>query len=192
MQDTATGLTPNTEYELLVFGCQAGAPTTKLNRLKFTTLDTVYADLDFELEIGDYYDGSAVAAINPDYAAFEGTVIVGITANVDSSATNIYYTAMNALDYPYYTYEQLIEGLVAEGAAETTGLYAFEFGEPYIFFGVAEDEDGNYTKVWSSKEITFTKAGCSPAEEFFTANASAQQLKANTPHSPKQTLLSQE
>lgn len=192
MQDTATGLTPNTEYELLVFGCQAGAPTTKLNRLKFTTLDTVYADLDFELEIGDYYDGSAVAAINPDYAAFEGTVIVGITANVDSSATNIYYTAMNALDYPYYTYEQLIEGLVAEGAAETTGLYAFEFGEPYIFFGVAEDKDGNYTKVWSSKEITFTKAGCSPAEEFFTANASAQQLKANTPHSPKQTLLSQE
>lgn len=192
MQDTATGLTPNTEYELLVFGCQAGAPTTKLNRLKFTTLDTVYTDLDFELEIGDYYDGSAVAAINPDYAAFEGTVIVGITANVDSSATNIYYTAMNALDYPYYTYEQLIEGLVAEGAAETTGLYAFEFGEPYIFFGVAEDEDGNYTKVWSSKEITFTKAGCSPAEEFFTANASAQQLKANTPHSPKQTLLSQE
>lgn len=192
MQDTATGLTPNTEYELLVFGCQAGAPTTKLNRLKFTTLDTVYADLDFELEIGDYYDGSAVAAINPDYAAFEGTVIVGITANVDSSATNIYYTAMNALDYPYYTYEQLIEGLVAEGAAETTGLYAFEFGEPYIFFGVAEDEDGNYTKVWSSKEITFTKSGCSPAEEFFTANASAQQLKANTPHSPKQTLLSQE
>ena len=123
---------------------------------------------------------------------FEGTVIVGITANVDSSATNIYYTAMNALDYPYYTYEQLIEGLVAEGAAETTGLYAFEFGEPYIFFGVAEDEDGNYTKVWSSKEITFTKASCSPAEEFFTANASAQQLKANTPHSPKQTLLSQE
>lgn len=192
MQDTATGLTPNTEYELLVFGCQAGAPTTKLNRLKFTTLDTVYADLDFELEIGDYYDGSAVAAINPDYAAFEGTVIVGITANVDSSATNIYYTAMNALDYPYYTYEQLIEGLVAEGAAETTGLYAFEFGEPYIFFGVAEDEDGNYTKVWSSKEITFTKDGCSPAEEFFTANASAQQLKANTPHSPKQTFLSQE
>lgn len=192
MQDTATGLTPNTEYELLVFGCQAGAPTTKLNRLKFTTLDTVYADLDFELEIGDYYDGSAIAAINPDYAAFEGTVIVGITANVDSSATNIYYTAMNALDYPYYTYEQLIEGLVSEGAAETTGLYAFEFGEPYIFFGVAEDEDGNYTKVWSSKEITFTKAGCSPAEEFFTANASAQQLKANTPHSPKQTLLSQE
>jgi hypothetical protein len=171
MQDTATGLTPNTEYELLVFGCQAGAPTTNLNRLKFTTLDTVYADLDFSLTIGNYYDGSAVAAINPDYAAFEGTVIVGITANADTNATAFYYTAMNALDYPYFTYEQIIEGLVAEGPADVEGLYAFEYGEPYIFFGVAEDEDGNYTKVWSSKETTFTKAGCSPAEEFFAEGA---------------------
>ncbi len=190
MQDTATGLTPNTEYELLVFGCQAGAPTTKLNRLKFTTLDTVYADLDFELEIGDYYDGSAVAAINPDYAAFEGTVIVGITANVDSEAVEFYYTAMNALDFPYYTYEQLIEGLVAEGAAEANGLYAFEFGEPYIFFGVAEDGDGNYTKVWSSKEITFTKAGCSPAEEFFAAESTSATVSKRTAKSANHTMLS--
>lgn len=190
MQDTATGLTPNTEYELLVFGCQAGAPTTKLNRLKFTTLDTVYADLDLELEIGDYYDGSAVAAINPDYAAFEGTVIVGITANVDSDAVEFYYTAMNALDFPYYTYEQLIEGLVAEGAAEANGLYAFEFGEPYIFFGVAEDGDGNYTKVWSSKEITFTKAGCSPAEEFFAAESTSATISKRTAKSANHTMLS--
>lgn len=190
MQDTATGLTPNTEYELLVFGCQAGAPTTKLNRLKFTTLDTVYADLDFELEVGDYYDGSAVAAINPDYAAFEGTVIVGITANVDSEAVAFYYTAMNALDFPYYTYEQLIEGLVAEGAAEANGLYAFEFGEPYIFFGVAEDGDGNYTKVWSSKEITFAKAGCSPAEEFFAAESTSATISKRAAKSANHTMLS--
>ena len=188
MQDTATGLTPNTEYELLVFGCQAGAPTTNLNRLKFTTLDTVYADLDFELEIGDYYDGSAVAALNPDYAAFEGAVIVGITANVDAEAVAFYYTAMNALDFPYYTYEQIIEGLVAEGPAETNGLYAFEFGEPYTFFGVAEDEDGNYTEVWSSKEITFTKAGCSPAEEFFAEAASQNSAKLNNNATQSQML----
>jgi hypothetical protein len=173
---------------LLVFGCQAGAPTTNLNRLKFTTLDTVYADLDFSLTIGNYYDGSAVAAINPDYAAFEGTVIVGITANADTNATAFYYTAMNALDYPYFTYEQIIEGLVAEGPAEINGLYAFEFGEPYIFFGVAEDEDGNYTEVWSSKEITFTKAGCSPAEEFFAEAASQNSAKLNNNATQSQML----
>jgi hypothetical protein len=156
--------------------------------LKFTTLDTVYADLDFELEIGDYYDGSAVAALNPDYAAFEGAVIVGITANVDAEAVAFYYTAMNALDFPYYTYEQIIEGLVAEGPAETNGLYAFEFGEPYTFFGVAEDEDGNYTEVWSSKEITFTKAGCSPAEEFFAEAASQNSAKLNNNATQSQML----
>lgn len=185
-------LVPSTDYELLVFGCQAGAPTTELNRLKFTTLETVYANLDFELEIGNYYDGSEVAALNPDYAAFAETVIVSITANVDPEAVEFYYTAMNALDYPYYTYEQIIEGLVAEGPAEIEGLYAFEFGEPYTFFGVAKDKDGNYTEVWSSKETTFTKAGCSPAEEFFTTAASTNNSKQHNTKPTTSSMLSVE
>jgi hypothetical protein len=97
---------------------------------------------------------------------------VPITAKVDEAAVAFYFNAMNALDFPYYEYETIIEGLVAEGAVDdTTSYYAFEFDEAYTFFGVAEDEDGNYTKVWSSKEITFTKAGCSPAEEFFAEGA---------------------
>ena len=180
MSTVATGLTPSTEYELLVFGCQSNAPTTGLKRYKFTTPEVVYADLEFSLEIGDYYDGSEVAALNSNYAAFEGAVIVGITATVDSEAVNIYYTAMNALDFPYYQYEQLIEGLVAEGAAEASGNFAFDFDEPYTFFGVAEDVNGDYTEVWSSKDITFTKEGCSPAEEFFAGAASASAAKAAT------------
>ena len=65
MSDTATGLTPNTEYEFMVFGAQAGAATTGLQRLKFTTAETLYADLDFSLTIGDYYSGAEVAAIDP-------------------------------------------------------------------------------------------------------------------------------
>ena len=185
-------LTPSTDYELLVFGCQAGAPTTSLHRLKFTTLDVVYADLDFELEIGNYYDGSEVAAINSEYAAFEGMVIVGITANVGADAVAFYFTAMNALDYPYYSYEQLIEGLLAEGAAEEFGNFAFEFDEPYTFFGVAEDEDGNFTEMWSSKEITFKKSGCSPASEFFTSVASASVLAKSNAEPATASVLSVE
>lgn len=169
MQDTATGLTPATEYELLVFGCQANAPTTGLERLKFTTPEVVYADLDFELEIVNYFNGAEVAAINSDYAPFAENVIVNVRVNADTDAVQYFFTAMNALDFPYYSYEQIIEGLVAEGAAEEFGSYAFDFDEPYIFFGVAEDENGDYTEVWSSKQITFTKDGCTPAEEFFAA-----------------------
>ena len=167
MSDTATGLVPSTEYELLVFGAQAGAPTTELNRLKFTTAEVVYADLAFSLTIGNYYNGSELAALDPSYAGFEDTVIVPITANVDPEAVAFYFNAMSALDFPYYAYEQIIEGLVADGAVEeTTSYYAFEFDTAYTFFGVAEDKDGNFTEVWSSKDTTFEREDCSPIEEF--------------------------
>ena len=173
MSDTATGLTPNTEYEFMVFGAQAGAATTGLQRLRFTTAERLYADLDFSLTIGDYYSGAEVAAIDPNYAGYEDSILVRITANVDSEAVNAYFNAVNALDFPYYEYEQIVEGLTAEGPLqELSSIYAFEFNEPYVFFGLAEDKDGNFTEVWASKEITFTKEGCSPAEEFFTGSAS--------------------
>ena len=180
MSDTATGLVPSTEYELLVFGAQAGAATTELNRLKFTTAEVVYADLDFSLTIGNYYNGSELAALNPDYAGFEDTVIVPITANVDEDAVAFYFNAMSALDFPYYEYEQIIEGLVADGAVEdTTSYYAFEFDTAYTFFGVAEDKDGNFTEVWSSKDTTFEVENCSPIEEFF-ADATAKGARKAT------------
>ena len=180
MSDTATGLVPSTEYELLVFGAQAGAATTELNRLKFTTAEVVYADLDFSLTIGNYYNGSELAALNPDYAGFEDTVIVPITANVDEDAVAFYFNAMSALDFPYYEYEQIIEGLVADGAVEdTTSYYAFEFDTAYTFFGVAEDKDGNFTEVWSSKDTTFKVKDCSPIEEFF-ADATAKGARKAT------------
>lgn len=169
MSDTATGLKPNTEYELLVFGAQAGAATTALQRMKFTTEEIVYADLDFSLTIGDYYSGAEVAAIDPNYAGYEDMILVRVTANVDAEAVNAYFNATNALDFPYYEYEQIVDGLTSEGPlTELSSVYAFEFDEPYVFFGMAEDKDGNFTEVWASKEMTFTKEGCSPAEEFFT------------------------
>jgi hypothetical protein len=186
MSDVATGLVPSTEYELLVFGAQAGAPTTELNRLKFTTEDVVYADLDFSLTIGSYYNGSEIAKLNPDYEGFENTVIVPITANVDDRAVAFYFNAMNSLDFPYYEYETIIEGLVADGAVdELISYYAFEFDESYTFFGVAEDEDGNFTKVWASKDTTFTVEGCSPAEEFFATTASVNSARNAAPRATK-------
>ena len=189
MSDVATGLTPSTDYELLVFGAQAGAPTTKLHRLRFTTEEVAYADLDFSLTIGNYYNGADLAKIDSSYEGFEGTVVVPITANVDTRAVAFYFNAMNSLDYPYYEYEQIIEGLTAEGAVkETTSYYAFEFDEPYTFFGVAEDADGNFTKVWSSKETKFTIAGCSPAEEFFAGGATAAKHNAKQPSAKHLTL----
>ena len=179
MSDTATGLTPSTEYELLVFGAQAGAATTGLSRMKFTTEEVVYADLDFSLTIGNYYNGSDLVALDPSYAGFEDTAIVPITANVDPEAVAFYFNAMNALDFPYYEYEAIIEGLVADGAVEEEVSYlAFDFDTAYTFFGIAEDKDGNFTKVWSSKDTTFKAEKCSPIEEFLASTTAAAKRTA--------------
>lgn len=189
MSDTATGLVPSTEYELLVFGAQAGAPTTELYRHKFFTAEVVYADLDFSLTIGKYYNGTELAALDSSYEGFEGSVIVPITANVDAEAVAFYFNAMNALDFPYYEYEQIIEGLVGEGAVdEVVSYYAFEFDTPYTFFGVAEDKDGNFTEVWSSKDTTFKVENCSPAEEFFANATTAGKRTAKGPKASCLTL----
>lgn len=170
MSDTATGLTPSTEYELLVFGAQAGAPTTDLYRLKFTTSEVVYADLDLAISVGDYYDGGELAALNSNYEGYEGYVIAEISATVDPEAVAFYFSMMSALDFPYFGYEQLIEGLLLEGSVdELVSYYVFEYDTPYTIFGVAEDKDGNFTEVWASKDTTFTKENCSPAEEYFAS-----------------------
>jgi hypothetical protein len=154
----------------LVFGAQAGSPTTGLSRLKFTTKEVEYADLDFELSIEKYYDGSELAKLNPDYEAYSGYVVAPVTATVDNNAVAFYFSYMYALDYPYYTYEQLIEGLLADGEVEElTSYYVFEFDTTYTFFGVAEDVNGNFTKVWASKDTTFKRENCAPAEEYFSS-----------------------
>lgn len=180
MSETVEGLTPSTEYELLVFGCQAGSATTDLQRLKFTTEEVVYADLDFKLNIGYYYNGTEIAMLNPDLAAFADFAIVNVSADVDPDAVRFYFSAMNANDYPSYSYEQIIQGLTADDPALVEGSYLYEFDVPYIFFGVAEDADGNFTKVYASKEVMFTRDGCSPAEDFFETDevAAAPQRKA--------------
>lgn len=176
MSETVPGLTPSTEYELLVFGCESKAPTTPLQRLKFTTPDVVYADLDFELEIGSYYDGSELATLSPDLSALDGFAIVNIKANVDDEAVRFYFTAANAFEFHNYSYEELIQGLTADEPAEVEGNYLYEFDEAYIFFGVAEDADGNFTEMWTSKEIVFTDEKCSPAEEFLESLVEPEQV----------------
>ena len=171
MSDTATGLTPNSSYELVVFGYNAGCPTTAAVRKTFTTPDAIMADLDFEMSVGKYYDGSAIAALNPAWNAAAGYAVVPVSATVDSEAVNYYFSVMYAEDYPYYDYETLISILTSEDPAEEGMAYVLEYDSSFIFFGVAEDKDGNFTEMWSSKTLVFTEGKGSPAEEFFSQQA---------------------
>ena len=170
MSDVATRLRPDTEYELIVFGCQVGVPTTKLQRIKFTTLPKVYASLHFSLNVGDFYNGTEVAALDPNYTSLAGSAIIHITANASEEAANIYFSALFPDEFEKYDYEEIIEGLTAQGPSNKEGMYPIAFNNSYIFFGVAEDADGNFTQVYTSDIIAITHDQCKPAKEFFEKN----------------------
>jgi hypothetical protein len=55
-------------------------------------------------------------------------------------------------------------------------------------FEAVEEGDGNFTKVWSSKETKFTVEGCSPAEEFFADATTAGKRTAKGPKAACLTL----
>ena len=191
MSDTATSLTPNTSYDVVVFGYTAGCATTKATRVTFTTPEAIMADLDFSLSVGNYYDGSELAKLNSKYAAFDGYVLASVSADVDEDAVAFYFSVMEALDFPSFDYETLIEGLLAEGAVEELeSYYVFEFDTAYTFFGVAEDKDGNFTEMWSSKAITFKHENCSPAEEYLSAAATSATRSAKSAQRSEKGLLS--
>ena len=167
MSDTASNLSPETSYEIVVFGYEAGCATTGITRKTFTTPEAVMADLDFELNVGAYYDGADIVAINSSWSGAEGYAVVPISATVDANAVNYYYSVMYADDYQFYGYEDLISGLVSEGPAEEGVAYVLDYDSAFIFFGVAEDANGNFTEMWKSKPMTFTEGNGGPAEEFF-------------------------
>lgn len=172
--ETATRLTPSTEYELLLFGCEAGSPTTKLYKHRFTTAEIVYADLDFELRVAGYYDVNEIIAVDPSWAQFAGNdALVIVEADVDSEATAFYFSAVYSVDYEFYQYEQLVAGLLNEGAAgDSVGVFMFDYGTTFTFFGMAEDELGNFTEMYQTKPTTFTFEGRNDVNDFSLSSVS--------------------
>lgn len=166
--EVATGLTPSTEYEVLVFGCKASRPTTALTRVKFTTAEVVYADLDIEVRVDAYYDMAELIAVDNSWAAYEEyDALVKVSVDVDPDAVEYYFSADYAAGFEYYPYETIIEGLVAGGAAtEAEGFFPMNYGEEYLFFGVAKDAEGDYTEVYQTKPTKFTYEGRSDIGTF--------------------------
>lgn len=166
--ETATGLTPSTEYEVLVFGCKAASPTTALTRVKFTTAEVVYADLDIEVKVDAYYDMQELIAVDDSWAAYEEyDVLAKVSVEVDPEAVEYYFSAEYAAGFEYYPYETIIEGLVAGGAAtETVGYFPMDYDTEYLFFGAAMDAEGDYTEIYKTKPTTFTYEGRSEISTF--------------------------
>lgn len=175
MSQVVDGLSPNTEYQLLVFGCEAGVATTGLTKLNFTTKAETYANLNFEIKIGDYYDANEVAALYPHWSPYAGAnAIVTPQVIVDEAADRFYYTALKLGSYNTLTEEEIVQGLLSEEPAVGDEVMVIPYDFQMVFVGFAVDNQGLFSKLWVSKPITFTYEGRSPIEEFVDPAAPAE------------------
>ena len=186
MSQSVDGLSPQTEYQLLVFGCEAGVATTQLYKYNFSTTAEEYASLDFEVRIAGYYDASEVAALYPQWSTYAGYAIVVPNVVVDENANRFYYTALESGALNYYSDEEIIQALLLEDPAVGDEVLVLPYDYSVAFVGFAVDNEGRFTKLWKGKPTTFKFDGRSPATDFVditsSASAPAKAPAQSAPH----------
>lgn len=179
---TATGLLPETGYEILVFGVNGGRPSTGLTRRGFTTAEAVVSTARFELKYDKFYDLEELAALDDAWEAYrQYDILVPVEALTDEQVVNVYYEVLDLENFNFYTPSALSEALLKAGPSEPVMLLALDYDIPFIFFGFAEDKDGNFTEFWQSGEEIFRKENRSPASELFEEQTPAAKAAVRSP-----------
>lgn len=157
----------------------------------FRTLDKIVSDATVSIEFGDYYDGSALAELDPTrFLNCKGSAVLPYTVKPNVSA-EAWYTGFYDGDHTEegssddYIYDTLITygwewetGIVSEN--RESGIAILQYDKPFTFLGMAKDSEGNYG-VGFIEVVTLTRDGVSPAEEFIAANPASIPTKAATP-----------
>ena len=154
----------------------------------FTTLDKVVGSAAVEFEFGNYYDGSALADLDPErFLSCKGYVVMPYTVVPNVDAMN-WYTGFYYSDYTEWgcTDEDIYAELITYGYEwdsdlvslnRESGVAVLQYDAAYTFLGIAEDYDGNFG-VGTLEVVTLSKEGVSPAQEFIDRlNEQAQLAK---------------
>lgn len=161
----------------------------------FRTLDKVVSDAMVSIEFGNYYDGSALAELDPArFLNCKGSAVLPYTVKPNDSAA-AWYTGFYDGDFTEWgctdddIYAELItygwewgSELVSEN--RESGIAILAYDTPFTFLGMAKDSEDNYG-IGFIEVVTLTRDGVSPAEEFIAANPAAKPAKAATPKSIK-------
>lgn len=185
-------LTPSTDY--VVYAVAVDLTTGNLaseNVSLSTTIRTsekVVSDASVEFFFGPYYDGTALAELDPtQFTNCRGQVLIPYKVRPRGSAAK-WYTSFNYGDYTEWgctdddIYNELITYGVEWGSEyvavnATSGVAVLTYDSPYTFLGLAEDASGNFGRG-TLQVITLTREGVSPAEEFLASLAAHQPAKA--------------
>ena len=154
----------------------------------FRTLDKVVSDAAVTIEFGNYYDGSALAELDPArFLNCKGYAVLPYTVKPNDSAV-AWYTGFYDGDFTEWgcTDDDIYAELITYGwewgseyvsENRESGVAVLSYDMPYTFLGIAKDSTDSYGLGFIDV-ITPTLDGVSPAEEFIAANPAASPAKA--------------
>lgn len=154
----------------------------------FRTLDKVVSDAAVTIEFGNYYDGSALAELDPArFLNCKGYAVLPYTVTPNDSAV-AWYTGFYDGDFTEWgcTDDDIYAELITYGwewgsdyvsENRESGVAVLSYNMPYTFLGIAKDSTDSYGLGFIDV-ITLTPDGVSSAEEFIAANPAASPAKA--------------
>lgn len=158
----------------------------------FRTLDKVASEAKVEFVLGNYYDGSALAELDPArFLNCKGYAVLPYTIEPNDSAA-AWYTGFYESDFTEWgcTDDDIYAELITWGwecdseyvsENRESGIAVLSYDMPYTFLGIAQDMNGDYGEG-TLEVVTLTRDGVSPAEEYIVANPSAAPVKAVKSH----------
>ena len=156
----------------------------------FRTLEKIVSDASVSIELGNYYDGSALAELDPArFLSCKGHAVLPYTIKVNDSAA-AWYTGFYDGDFTEWgcTDDDIYAELITYGwewgseyvsENRESGIAVLSYDTPYTFLGIAKDSEEGYGPGFITVVI-LTPDGVSPAEEFIAANPAAKPAKAAT------------
>ena len=189
-------LSPNTEYVVYAVAVDINSGDVVGSNVSlsesFTTPDKVMSTAAVEFEFGHYYDGSALAELDPErFLSCKGYVVLpyAVKPNYDAKS---WYTGFFSGDYTEWgcTDEDIYAELITYGYEwdsdlvslnRESGVAVLQYDVPFTFLGIAEDYDGNFG-AGTLEVVTLSRDGVSSAEEFIaTLDKSAKPARASSP-----------
>ena len=187
-------LSPNTEYVVYAVAVDINSGDVVGSNVSlsesFTTPDKVMSTAAVEFEFGGYYDGSALAELDPErFLNCKGYVVLPYAVKPNYDAKN-WYTGFFSGDYAEWgcTDEDIYAELITYGYEwdsdlvslnRESGVAVLQYDAPFTFLGIAEDYDGNFG-AGTLEVVSLSRDGVSPAEEFIaTLDKSAKPAKAS-------------
>ncbi|MDE5636460.1 MAG: hypothetical protein K2I43_00325 [Alistipes sp.] len=180
---TFNDLEPETDY--VVFAASLDVETGEVAYPKgfvsrvFTTEKLIVSDAYVTFVQGKYYDGDAIADLDPKYENMRGQAVLTYTAEPNAAAaewyTNFYQSAGYAdcdnefakLILVEYGYDMGNPDNVSKNL--TDGIRILPWDRDYTFLAIAKDAEGYFGNC-TAQVVNLSKEGASPAQEFIDAN----------------------